>query len=162
MLCLKYDLWRDAIIFKLKLNFYQNIRGKKVSTTLTMDKMRQIWNGTKSPSRRATLSILQGWFDPMGLLSPALLKGKQLLCRLHNPSQGRDDKIPVEERPCLEVAGRDPQFGGDLLPALHHTARAQGRALPGRLCRLNLEPTVQLSMCSGRLRGPCLFLPPHS
>ena len=37
VLSLKYDLGRDVIIFKLKLNFFQNIRGKKVSMTLKID-----------------------------------------------------------------------------------------------------------------------------
>ena len=63
---------------------------------LTKDK--QIWNCAKSLSRKAALSLLQGWFNPMGLRSPALCKGKQLLLNLHNPSQGWEDKIPAEER----------------------------------------------------------------
>ena len=98
VLGLSYNLGRDVITFKLDLNFFQKVKGRKVSMTLTMEELGKIRSGTKSLSRRATLSLLQGWFDPMGLLSPALLKGKQLLRRLHNPSQGWDDEIPAEER----------------------------------------------------------------
>ena len=66
LLGLKYDLGKDIIILKLMLNFFQKVRGKKVSMTLTSHELRKIRSGAKSLSRMATLSLLQGWFDPMG------------------------------------------------------------------------------------------------
>ena len=98
VLGLGYHLGRDKITFKIELNFFQKMRGKKVAVALTREELEQIRRGTKSLSRRATLSLLQGWFDPLGLLSPALLKGKQLLRRLHNPSLDWDDEIPAAEQ----------------------------------------------------------------
>ena len=98
VLGLGYHLGSDHITFKIELNFFQKIRGKKVAMTLTREELEQIRRGSKSLSRRTTLSLLQGWFDPLGLLGPALLKGKQLLRRLHNPALDWDDEIPAAER----------------------------------------------------------------
>ena len=98
VLGLGYHLGADNISFKLELKFFQKFKGKKEAKTLTMAELEAIRGGTKALSRRTTLSLLQGWFDPLGLLSPALLKGKQLLRRLHNPSLGWDDEIPAAER----------------------------------------------------------------
>ena len=71
------------ITFKLELNFFQKVRGM----TLTLDDVRQIRSGAKSLFHRATLFLFQGCLDLMGLPSPTLLKGKQLFCQIHNPSQ---------------------------------------------------------------------------
>ena len=95
VLGLGYHLGKDTITFNLELNFFKKERGKKVAMTLTRQELQEIRSGSKPISRRATFSLLQGWFDPLG---PALLKGKQLLRRLHIPSLGWDDEVPAAER----------------------------------------------------------------
>ena len=54
--------------------------------------------GTKSLSRRMTLSLLQSQFDPLGLISPALLKGKMMLRELHTLDLAWDGEIPSQEK----------------------------------------------------------------
>ena len=98
VLGLGYNLGADTIMFKLELKYLEKVRGKKVEKRLTLAELEAIRRGAQPLSRRTALSLLQSWFDPLGLLAPALLQGKMLLRRLHNPSLGWDDEIPAAER----------------------------------------------------------------
>ena len=60
VLGLGQDLGRDVISFRLELNFFQKVKGRKVSMILTSEELDRIRDGMKSLSRRATLSLLQG------------------------------------------------------------------------------------------------------
>ena len=58
--------------------------------------VKEIKLGEKELSKRAVLSFLMGNFDPLGLLSPLVVRGKILLRRLYGPdsSLGWDDPLP--------------------------------------------------------------------
>ena len=65
-------------MYKVELNYFVNIKGRKASKTLSAADLRAIQAGTKPMSRRMTLSLLQSQFDPFGPICPALLRGKMV------------------------------------------------------------------------------------
>ena len=75
-------------------------RGTKVVTMLGEKDIEAIKRGEKSLSKRAVLSFLMGNFDPLGLLTPLIVRGKILLRRLYGPdcSLDWDDPLPREEK----------------------------------------------------------------
>ena len=60
-------------------------RGAKIVTMMGMKDIMDIKQGNKSLSKRAVLSFLMGNFDPLGLLTPLIVRGKILLRRLYGP-----------------------------------------------------------------------------
>ena len=62
-----------------------------------VDELRQ---GSRQLSRRQVLSMVMGLYDPLGLVSPALLYGKLLLRRLYGDSAtgGWDADLPAKEK----------------------------------------------------------------
>ena len=85
VLGINYRLGEDTVTFNIELNYFINIRGRKESQTLSAEDLRAIQAGSEPLSRRMTLSLLQSQFDPLGLICPALLKGKMMLQELHTP-----------------------------------------------------------------------------
>ena len=75
-------------------------RGTKVVTVLGEQEVKDLKNGEKVLSKRAVISFLMGNFDPLGLLTPLVVRGKILLRRLYGPdcSLDWDDALPKEEQ----------------------------------------------------------------
>ena len=75
-------------------------RGTKVVTILQQSDINRIRSGEAELTKRAVLSFLMGNFDPLGLLTPLIVRGKILLRRLYGPDYvlGWDDPLPEEEQ----------------------------------------------------------------
>ena len=56
----------------------------------------------KTLSRRGILSTVSSVFDPLGLVSPFILVGKQILQELCRDGVGWDDEVPDKLRPKWE------------------------------------------------------------
>ena len=99
-----YRLREDEIFFLLKPGFYGS-RAKSSDQVrevvlLDEDQVRDMAQGKKHFSRRQALSMVMGVYDPLGLVSPALLHGKLLLRRLYGPQivGGWDTDLPLDEK----------------------------------------------------------------
>ena len=99
-----YHLQRDEIMFQIKPGYYA-AKAKSSDQTrelviLDEGQVRDIDQGVRTLSRRQALSMVMGVYDPLGLVSPALLHGKLLLRRLYAPSikGGWDADLPQEEK----------------------------------------------------------------
>ena len=75
-------------------------RGAKVVTMLQEKDIVALEKGLESLTKRTVLSFLMGNFDPLGLLTPLIVRGKILLRRLYGPDcpVGWDDPLPKEEQ----------------------------------------------------------------
>ena len=82
-----YYLKRDLIHFQLRPGFYlsKGLRADqaRVLRILNEDDIQALKTGNLFLSRRQVLSMVMGVYDPLGLISPALVKGKLLLRRLY-------------------------------------------------------------------------------
>ena len=100
----QYRLQEDEIVFVLRPGFYESKSKSsdqaRVVTLLDGDQVREISTGERRLTRRQALSMVMGMYDPLGLASPALLRGKLLLRRLYGPGavKGWDDDLPSEEK----------------------------------------------------------------
>ena len=99
-----YRLEEDVIWFKLLPMFYE-AKGRSSDQSremVVLDKraIKRLANGALTFSRRQALSMVMGVYDPLGLASPALMKGKLLLRRLYSVSikSGWDADLPVGEK----------------------------------------------------------------
>ena len=81
---------RDIIHFKVKLNFSTKCRGVRTGPDVTVDQLGDI---TTLLTRRRLLEQVMGLFDPLGLLSPFLLKAKVFLRETWVEKLGWDDPI---------------------------------------------------------------------
>jgi hypothetical protein len=52
----------------------------------------------KPPTRRGLLSVLSSIYDPLGLISPVLLKGRMLMQQLFKEKRGWDEEVSEEEK----------------------------------------------------------------
>ena len=100
----QYRLRQDEIYFALKPAFYENKakssdQAREV-TLLDQGQIEQIRQGNRKFTRRQALSMVMGTYDPLGLVSPALLHGKLLLRRLYAPhvKAGWDSDLPQDEK----------------------------------------------------------------
>ena len=100
----QYRLATDEIFFQIRPGFYVNkarssdqVRDWKL---LDEDQVERMARGKQPFSRRQALSMVMGIYDPLGLVSPALLHGKILLHRLYGPGAcgGWDADLPLEEK----------------------------------------------------------------
>ena len=98
-----YRLEKDEIYFLLKPGYYE---GKAKSSDqareallLDLDQVEAIRSGGLKFTRRQALSMVMGTYDPLGLISPAILRGKLLLRRLYGAQvdAGWDTALPKEE-----------------------------------------------------------------
>jgi hypothetical protein len=62
----------------------------------------------KPVTRRGTLSVISSVFDPLGLISPFILKGKWILKYLCKSGKGWDDAVPEE------ICGKWEEWKADL------------------------------------------------
>ena len=64
------------------------------------DEVEKLQTGSLTFTRRQALSMVMVVFDPMGLVSPALMRGKLMLRRLYNPEikAGWDSDLPLKEK----------------------------------------------------------------
>ena len=81
---------RDIIHFRVKLNFSTKCRGVRTGPDVTVDQLGDI---TTLLTRRRLLEQVMGLFDPLGLLSPFLLKAKVFLRETWVEKLGWDDPI---------------------------------------------------------------------
>ena len=100
----QYRLQEDEIVLVLRPGFYESKSKSsdqaRVVTLLDSDQVREISTGDRRLTRRQALSMVMGMYDPLGLASPALLRGKLLLRRLYGPGavKGWDDDLPPAEK----------------------------------------------------------------
>ena len=100
----QYRLQEDEIILMIKPGFYaaKAASSDQVREVVLLDsgQVEEMAQGTRSFSRRQALSMVMGVYDPLGLASPALLRGKLLLRRLYGPTfkGGWDADLPREEK----------------------------------------------------------------
>ena len=86
MLGLGYNLAEDQLNLTFPLQYCRKGRQRQKEVAhLDRKELEQIRQGSRSFSRREALSLVMGVFDPLGLVSPALLQGKLLLRRLYGP-----------------------------------------------------------------------------
>ena len=81
-----HDLAGGELAVNIALGIQWNIEEDKLKFTV---KLRE-----KSMTRRGMLSIISSIYNPLGLVSPYLLKGKKILQNLCYDSLGWDEKIP--------------------------------------------------------------------
>ena len=99
-----YRLAEDEIFFQLKPGFYtakaKSSNQVRDFTLLDATQVRKIAEGSRQFTRRQALSMVMGFYDPLGLASPALVQGKLLLRRLYEPQvkAGWDADLPTEEK----------------------------------------------------------------
>ena len=99
-----YRLKQDEIYFTLTPSFYEakqkSTDQARVQVVLSATQVQEMRQGCKSFSRRQALSMVMGLYDPLGLVSPALVRGKLLLRRLYAPTikGGWDADLPTEEK----------------------------------------------------------------
>ena len=76
------------------------VKRKKLSVKISNKLLNEFKKGTQILSRRVYLSVVMGWYDPLGLISPALVKAKILLRKLYGLEAGLgwDDELPLSER----------------------------------------------------------------
>ena len=69
-------------------------------TTLDATQIHQLAVGARTLTRRQVLSMVMGLYDPLGLVSPALLHGKLLLRRLYRvqATTGWDADLPAGKK----------------------------------------------------------------
>ena len=94
-----------AIEDKFEMKLHPSItisrkRGSKAVTILEGKDIEAFRQGQSPLTKRTVLSFLMGNFDPLGLLTPLLVRGKILLRRLYGPDcqVGWDDALPKEEQ----------------------------------------------------------------
>ena len=99
-----YRLREDEIFFVIKPGFY-TAKSKSSDqirdvTLLDGQQVQEMRDGTRKFTRRQALIMVMGVYDPLGLVSPALLHGKLLLRRLYGPGavRGWDDDLPRSEK----------------------------------------------------------------
>ena len=99
-----YKIREDVICFQLRPCYHS---GKPASsdvvrqvTLLGPKEVAQLRKGVHSFTRRQALSMVMGVYDPLGLLSLALILGKILLRRLYAPEvvKGWDQELPTTEK----------------------------------------------------------------
>ena len=99
-----YRLEQDEIVFLIKPGYYSaKARSTdQVRELVVLDEVQvdAIAKGERGFSRRQALSMVMGVYDPLGLVSPALLHGKLLLRRLYGPqcTGGWDADLPAGEK----------------------------------------------------------------
>ena len=99
-----YRIREDKIFFKVQPFFYcgQPSSSDAIREAMLMSKhdIEMLQSGSLAFTRRHALSMVMGVFDPMGLVSPALMRGKLLLRRLYNPEikAGWDSDLPLGEK----------------------------------------------------------------
>ena len=98
VLGLGYYMGQYEVVFKLNFNFYVKVRNRKDICILTSQDLRDVLPNRCKLSRQVTLLIQQGWFNPLGLICHALLKGKMMLRRLHTPGTTWDTDIPSDKK----------------------------------------------------------------
>ena len=100
----QYRLAEDEIFFQVRPGFYaakskssDQIRDWKL---LGPKEVEEMADGSYVFTRRQALSMVMGIYDPLGLISPALLHGKILLRRLYGPgaSSGWDADLSRDEK----------------------------------------------------------------
>ena len=99
-----YDIKRDQIFFLVHPCFYLK---KAVSSDvarelflLSRKHVRQLREGLLGFLRRQALSMVMGYYDPLCLISPAMVRGKLLLHRLYSPQvcTNWDQDLPKVEK----------------------------------------------------------------
>ena len=102
-----YNAYEDKFYVKLEPCItVDRKRGTKVVTRLQIEDLGKIRKGEARLTKRAVLSFLMGNFDPLGLLTPLIVKGKILLRRLYGPdfTLGWDDALPEDKlEPWLDL-----------------------------------------------------------
>ena len=91
-----WDVSRDELRYKVKLNFSQRHRKVRLESDVEEDELLE-----KLPevlTKRILLSQVNGVHDPLGLATPFTVKAKILLRRLNELMLDWDDSIPPEER----------------------------------------------------------------
>ena len=83
-----FDLDRDKLPNERALGMYWDIESDIFGFRVTVK--------STSHTRRNILSIVSSVYDPLGLLSPFILKAKQILQQLCKAKYGWDEVIPVE------------------------------------------------------------------
>ena len=101
---ISYDLKADEICFRLAPCFYPRKAAAasqdRAMVVLVDADVSRLQAGSYEFTRRHALSMVMGLYDPMGLISPALVTGKLLLRRLYNPItvSSWDQELPREEK----------------------------------------------------------------
>ena len=99
-----YRLRRDKIYFVLPPCYYS---GKSTSSdvprelvVLSRSEVKKLAAGDFKFTRRQALSMVMSMYDPLGLVSPALVRGKMLLRRLYEPEVAKtwDSDLPQSEK----------------------------------------------------------------
>ena len=100
VLGLGYDLAKDWLDLSIPVQYCRKgPQRQKELVHLGRKELEEIKEGSRSFSRREALNLVMGVFDPLGLVSPALLQGKLLLCRLYGPENLQwDTDLPASEK----------------------------------------------------------------
>ena len=99
-----YDLKNDEIHFRLTPCFYPKKTASssqvREMTLLDSEDVNQLQAGKYRFTCRHAFSMVMGLYDPLGLISLALVTGKLLLRRLYRPNivTGWDQELPREEK----------------------------------------------------------------
>ena len=100
----QYRLQEDEIFFVIRPCYYEAKQksSDQVREVVVLDKEQvdELKRGKRPLSRRQVLSMVMGLYDPLGLVSPALLHGKLLLRRLYGEGApgGWDADLPATEK----------------------------------------------------------------
>ena len=99
-----YEIEEDVVVLRLDPYFYAK-KAKSLDQSRDVIILRDCDIGTLQAgklffSHRQALSMIMGLYDPLGLVGPALVAGKLLLCRLYTPEYvtSWDQDLPSEEK----------------------------------------------------------------
>ena len=120
-----YRLRQDEIFFVIKPGFYaaRARSSDQVREVILLDEARveAMAAGKMKFTRRQALSMVMGVYDPLGLVSPALLHGKLLLRRLYGPetSAAWDADLPRDEKEVGRLVQNSPCSRGGYISAVY-------------------------------------------
>jgi hypothetical protein len=97
MLGVGYNCTRDVITYQFSPAYHKKGKGgHKIPVQLTTADLATLRRGEGHLTLKVCLSYLMGHYDPLGLVSPLLMKGKLLLRRTHSESGGWDKELPAD------------------------------------------------------------------
>ena len=149
-----YRLEEDEIFFTLRPGYYaaKAASADQVQEVVVLDQeqVNEIAQGTRKFTRRQALSMVMGLYDPLGLVSPALVHGKLLLRQLYGPQgvKGWDCRSPrARAAEVGQMVHGAPSSSRSHVPQVHQTPRHSRSAASGRLWRRIYVGPLRGSVC---------------
>ena len=99
VLGIEFDAMRDTLHFNFSVRFKllgRHRSAKPEHEVLDLKELDRITSGSRILTKRQALSFLMGQYDPLGLVSPLMVRGKLLLRRTMQSGRGWDQDLPAD------------------------------------------------------------------